>query len=180
MFRTVLLSAPLKTPEPAQTFVTTATHPPLPFGPDVVQELEAILAGLGLELCHVGWVPRKRQGVLTIFIDKPGGVTLDDCEAASHAVEGRLEALEELSGAFLLEVSSPGLDRPLWTLRDCERFLGRRVRVQLLQPVEGTSRLKGPLESVSGGLLTILDEDRQRRYTVQFGDVKLARLIPEF
>lgn len=131
-------------------------------------------------LCHIAWVPRKRRGVLTFFIDRDGGVTLDDCEAASHALEGKLDTLEELGGSYLLEVSSPGLDRPLWTIADCERFTGRRVRVQLHEPVEGTARLKGLLESVSGSLLTILDEDRQRRYTVQFGDVKLARLIPEF
>jgi ribosome maturation factor RimP len=160
--------------------VITSTHPPLPFGPEVVQELETLLSGLGLELCHIGWVPGKRRGVLTLFIDRPGGVSLDDCERASHAADEKLDTLEDFGTPYVLEVSSPGLDRPLWKLKDCERFCGSRVRIQLLTPVEGTARLKGVLESVSGSQLTVLDEDRQRRYTVQFGDVKVARLIPEF
>ena len=78
-----------------------------------------------------------------------------------------------------LEVSSPGLDRPLWTLDDCVRFRGRRVAVQLVRKVDGAARLKGVLEDVKGDTLTVLDEDQHRRYTARFGDVRLARLVPE-
>ena len=155
----------------------------LPFGDDVKQRMNALVGGIGLELCHAEWKKGRSRGILTLFVDKPGGVGLDDCEAASRAVETFLEALPELEaipGSWSLEVSSPGLDRPLWTLPDCLRFRGRRVRVQTLAPVEGTSRVKGILESVDGEALTVLDEDRNRRYTVRFGDVKVARLVPDF
>ncbi len=155
------------------------SHRTLPFGNEVTAKLESIVSNLGLELCHVDWRPQKRRGVLTLYIDREGGVSLEDCVSTSHAVEGFLEELPDL-GAFVLEVSSPGLDRPLWSLGDCVRFCGQRVRVQLNVPTEGTARIKGVLEKVEGESLTILDEDRHRHYTVRFSDVKLARLIPEF
>ena len=136
------------------------------------------IAGLGLELCHVEWKKGSRA-TLTLTVDKPAGVTLEDCEAASRAASEILDPLEEQLPKYALEVSSPGLDRPLWTLADCARFRGRRVTVRLAGKVEGTARLKGVLEDVRGDALTVLDEDQHRRYTVRFGDVRLARLVPE-
>jgi ribosome maturation factor RimP len=117
---------------------------------------------------------------LTLTIDRQGGVTLDDCETASHLADEILETGDEIPGAFLLEVESPGLDRPLWTLDDCRRFAGRRVRVETNVAVDGAKRIKGPIETVDGDALIVMDEDRKRRYTVRFGDVKVVRLIPEF
>jgi len=150
-----------------------------PLSGEAVEALRGALSALGLDLCHVAWTPGRRATLL-LTIDRPAGVSIDDCERASHAASTVLDALEETLPPYVLEVSSPGLDRPLWTLADCARFRGRRVDVRMLRPVEGTSRLKGPLESVSGDWLTILDEDRKRRYTFMFGDVKSARLVPDF
>ena len=155
-------------------------RPEIPIGAETLGRIREALAGRGLELCHVGWVPGARKGRLTLTIDRPEGVTLDDCEAASHLADELLESVDEIAGAYLLEVESPGLDRPLWTLDDCRRFAGRRVRVATNEPVDGAKRLKGPLEAVEGDLLTVMDEDRKRRYTVRFGDVKVVRLVPEF
>jgi ribosome maturation factor RimP len=149
-----------------------------PLSGDSVEALRGALSALGLELCHVAWTPGRRATLL-LTIDRPAGVSLDDCERASHAASDVLDPLEETLPAYVLEVSSPGLDRRLWTVSDCVRFAGRRVDVRMLRPVEGTSRVKGLLESVSGDRLTILDGDRKRRYTVMFGDVKSARLVPE-
>jgi len=117
---------------------------------------------------------------LTLTIDREDGVNLDDCETASHLADEILDAGEEIPGEYLLEIESPGLDRPLWTLDDCRRFAGNRVRVETNVPVDGAKRLKGPLETVEGDSLIVMDEDRNRRYTVRFGDVKVVRLIPEF
>ena len=152
----------------------------VPIGAETLGRIREALAGRGLELCHVGWVPAARKGKLTLTIDREGGVTLEDCETASHLADEILEAGDEIPNAYLLEVESPGLDRPLWTLDDCRRFAGNRVRVALNIPVEGAKRLKGPLEVVEGDSLIVMDEDRKRRYTVRFGDVKVVRLIPEF
>ena len=150
-----------------------------PLPGEAVEALRDALSALGLELCHLDWKPGRR-GALVLYIDSPAGVGLDDCERASRAASSVLDPLEDRLPSYVLEVSSPGLDRPLWTPEDCERFSGRRVDVRLRQSVEGTSRLKGLLEATAGDRLTILDEERKRRYTIQFGDVKSARLVPEF
>ncbi len=150
---------------------------PIDAGTEIL--LQGRLGALGLELCHLDWAAGRGRATLTLFIDGPGGVTLEDCEAASHAASEVLDPLEGRLPAYVLEVSSPGLDRPLWTLADCERFKGRRITVRLGQKVEGTAKLKGILEDVRGEALTVLDEDQHRRYTVRFGDVRIARLVPE-
>jgi ribosome maturation factor RimP len=150
----------------------------LPIDAGTESLLRGRIEALGLELCHLGWNPGRRA-VLTLFVDRPGGVTLADCEAASREASAVLDPLEEALPAYVLEVSSPGLDRPLWTLADCARFAGRRVTLRLQRALEGTAKLKGILEEVRGDSLTVLDEDRKRRYTVRFGDVRIARLVPE-
>jgi ribosome maturation factor RimP len=150
----------------------------LPFDGGTADLIRQRIAAFGLDLCHMEWKPGARA-TLTLYVDKPAGVTLKDCEIASRAASEILDPLEEKLPDYVLEVSSPGLDRPLWTLDDCVRFRGRRVAVQLVQKVDGAARLKGVLEDVKGDTLTVLDEDQHRRYTARFGDVRLARLVPE-
>jgi len=149
-----------------------------PFRGEFEETLRGAVTALGLELCHLGW-KAGRRGTLTLTIDREGGVSLGDCESASRAASEILDAREGSLPSYVLEVESPGLDRPLWTLADCVRFKGKRVTVRLRRATEGTTRLKGVLEEIVEDRLTVLDEDRQRRYTVPFGDVKLARLVPE-
>ncbi|MBK9968466.1 MAG: hypothetical protein IPP07_27840 [Holophagales bacterium] len=84
----------------------------IPIGAETLGRIREALAGRGLELCHAGWVPGPRKGKLTLTIDREGGVNLDDCEAASRLADEILDADEEIPGAYLLEVESPGLDRP--------------------------------------------------------------------
>lgn len=96
-----------------------------------------VLAGYGLELADLELKGEGRRQVLRIFIDKPGGVTLDDCAEVSRDVSALLEVEDPIEGAYTLEVSSPGLDRPLKKPRDFERHIGRLVRIKttaLLDP----------------------------------------------
>jgi ribosome maturation factor RimP len=159
---------------------TRSNQATLPFGTETTSALASLLARQGLELCHIDWKKGRSRGVLTLTIDREGGVSLEHCEEASRTADAFLETVEELSSPYVLEVSSPGLDRPLWTLADCRRFAGSRVRVRLLRPVDGSANLKGILEGVDGESVTVLDEDQRRRYTVRFGDVKSARLVPDY
>ena len=152
----------------------------IPIRAETLGRIREALTGKGLELCHAGWVPGARKGKLTLTIDREGGVTLDDCETASRLADEILDADEETPGDYLLEVESPGLDRVLWSLEDCRKFAGNRVRIAMNVPVDGAKRLKGLMEAVEGDALIVMDEDRKRRYTVRFGDVKVVRLIPEF
>ena len=165
---------------PPFSLVTNLARPDVPIGPETLGRIREALASRGLQLCHFGWVPGARKGMLTLTIDREGGVTLDDCETASRLADEILDADEETPGEYLLEVESPGLDRVLWSLDDCRRFAGNRVRIAMNVPVDGAKRLKGPIEAVEGDALIVMDEDRKRRYTVRFGDVKVVRLIPEF
>ena len=142
---------------------TRSNQATLPFGTEITSELASLLARQGLELCHVGWKQGRSRGVLTLTIDREGGVSLEDCEEASRTADAYLETVEELS--------SP---------QDYRKFVGSRVRVRLLKPVDGSANLKGILESVDGEGAIILDEDQRRRYTVRFGDVKSARLVPDY
>ena len=151
----------------------------LPIDAGTERLLRGRIAALGLELCHLGLEARAGPRHADAHIDRPGGVTLEDCEDASRAASEILDPLEESLPAYVLEVSSPGLDRPLWTLADCVRFKGRRVTVRLERKVDDATKLKGILEDVAGDALTVLDEDQHRRYTVRFGDVRIARLVPE-
>ena len=151
----------------------------LPLDAGTQSLLRGRIEALGLELCHADWAQGRGRATLTLFVDKPGGVNLEDCEAASREASALLDPLEESLPEYVLEVSSPGLDRPLWTLADCARFAGKRVNVRLERKVDGAAKLKGILEDVRGDSLTVLDEDQKRRYTVRFGDVRIARLVPE-
>ncbi len=158
-----------------------------PLSQQIVSEIGERLAELGLSLCHIEWKKGRQRSVLTLTIDRPSGVTLHDCEGATRAVENLLEPVETLGESWVLEVESPGLDRRLYTLEDFRRFTGQKVRLELRTPLPASTpgvtkraRLKGPLESVDGDAVTILDEGSASRYTVRFGDVKIARLVPEF
>ncbi len=155
------------------------TSKSLPIDAGTESLLRGRLEALGLELCHADWNPGRVRATLTLFIDRRGGVTLEDCETASREASEVLDPLEASLPEYVLEVSSPGLDRPLWTLADCERFKGSRVTVRLERKVDGAAKLKGILEDVREDSLTVLDEDQKRRYTVRFGDVRIARLVPE-
>lgn len=141
--------------------------------------LEPVLVRDGFELVEVEWLRLGGRWTLRVFIDRPGGVQIDDCQAVSRTIEPILDVEDFIEPAYDLEVSSPGLDRPLWTLADCARWKGSRVTMRLERKLEGTAKLKGILEDVREDSLTVLDEDRKRRYTVRFGDVRRARLVPE-
>src|SRR5688572_23221268 len=99
-------------------------------------ELEATVASLGCELVHAEW----KGGMLRLYVDREGGVHLEDCERVSRAVSPLLDALGFGAGRYLLEVSSPGLDRGLYRPRDYERFAGKLARVQFVNPDTGRKR----------------------------------------
>ena len=136
--------------------------------------LETTLGGMGYEL--VG-VERPAKGrLLRIYIDKPGGITVEDCAAVSNQV-GRVLAVENVA-YDRLEVSSPGLDRLLKGERDFARFAGQRVRVKARVAVEGQRNFVGVLREASAGRLQL--EVDGRLLSLEIGNVETARLVPEF
>lgn len=116
---------------------------------DRLQEVIApILWSLGLELVEVVCVGQGSRSVVRVLIDKPGGVTITDCEQAHKALGPALDVADPFSHAYTLEVSSPGLDRPFKRLQDYQRALGKQVTLKLRQPHEGQWKVTGELTHV--------------------------------
>ena len=142
----------------------------------LIELLEPPLRALGYELAdleaHLG-----RKGLLRIYIDRdPGGVTLADCELVSEQIGAFLDVEDPLPGSYVLEVSSPGLDRRLRTPAHFERFAGEPVKVELREPQEGRRRLTGTLSGIEGD--TVLLEAGGRTWRLQLKDISVARLVP--
>ena len=125
-----------------------------------VQELvERIVTRQDLELVHVELVG-GRSPVLRVYIDKPGGVTLDDCAALSERLSVHLDVEDLIPSQYLLEVASPGLDRGLYKAADYERFAGLPAHIKLAEPLNGQRNFHGTLLGLDrGGELTALLED---------------------
>ncbi len=135
--------------------------------------MEPALSALGYELVQV---VSGRGGLIQVFIDKPGGITVDDCATASNHLS-RLFVVENIPYERL-EVSSPGLDRPLLKPADYARFAGREVTVKLRTPLENRRKLTGKLIGLEGGRL-LLEVDG-RPLDVDLVAVEITRLKPEF
>jgi ribosome maturation factor RimP len=121
----------------------------------ISETITPILWTLGLELADVICVGQGSRSVVRVFIDKPEGVTLDDCERAHKALGPALDVADPFPHAYTLEVSSPGLDRPFKRLQDYRRNIGKRVSVKLKEPLAGQWRLVGTLTGVTDNSVTM-------------------------
>jgi ribosome maturation factor RimP len=146
------------------------------------EDLEALLgplvADLGYELWELEYMPAARGGLLRIYIDAPAGVTLEDCERVSRAVSKALDAADPIPGHYTLEVSSPGLDRPLRTPAHFARFVGGRIRVQLKEPIDGRRRYVGQLSGIEDDVLDLAVEGGHVRLPLD--SIQRARLEPQY
>ena len=136
--------------------------------------LEPALGRLGYELVELEYGAARARGTLRIFIDREGGVGLDDCERVSREVSAQLDAADPIAGAYTLEVSSPGFDRVLRTSAHFGRFVGQRVFVELKEPRAGRRRYTGTLLAVDESGIA-LQVDRER-VVVAFDEIGKARL----
>jgi len=126
--------------------------------------ISPILWTLGLELADVVCVGQGSRSVVRVFIDKPEGVTLDDCERAHKALGPALDVADPFPHAYTLEVSSPGLDRPFKRIQDFRRAIGKRVTLKLKEPLAGQWRLVGTLAGVTEDSVTLeLNEPSPQR-----------------
>ena len=138
--------------------------------------IEPLLRQLGYELVELEFAPGRGRGSLRIFIDRPEGIGISDCERVSREVSALLDVEDPIPTAYSLEVSSPGDDRVLRTHAHFERFKGSRVLVELVAPRDGRRRYTGMLQEVSATGVA-LEVDRQR-VDVPFGEIAKARLAP--
>ena len=140
---------------------------------DVVKLVETTVNGLGYELVDL---ERSGRGMLRVFIDKPEGITVDDCQIVSNQLT-RLFMVENVD-YDRLEVSSPGLDRPLKKEADFSRFAGEKVQLKLRMPLDGRKNFVGMIAGVSDGILQLDVEGSP--VTIELSNLDKARLVPTF
>lgn len=141
---------------------------------EAVEEIvENLLTDTDLELVTVDYV-REKDWYLRVFIDKEGGIEIDDCQALSGRLEEILDERDIIKGSYILEVSSPGLDRELKKPKDFQREKGKTVDVSLFAPVDGNKLIVGVLKDYDGENITI---DEQ---TISMADVAQVRLHIDF
>ncbi len=152
--------------------------------------VERVAASSGLEAVEIELRGGGKSRMLRIFIDKPGGVTHEDCASVSREVSTIFDVEDALpGGAYTLEVSSPGLDRKLFRAADFERFQGSRVKLTTREPVNGNRHFEGRLEHFADGVLTLdITEARKKfrpkdstaeKLEIVLANVEKANLVPE-
>ncbi len=140
---------------------------------DVSGLVEATLEGMGYELVDL---EISGRGLMRVFMDKPEGITVEDCEAVSNQLT-RLFAVENVD-FDRLEVSSPGLDRPLKKEKDFLRFVGQKAQIKLRMPLAGRKNFVGILAGLSGGVLQV--EVDGKPVDIELSSIDKARLVPVF
>jgi ribosome maturation factor RimP len=130
---------------------------------EIVRETAELAAkNADCELVDVEFIKEGAYWYLRIYIDKEGGVSLDDCEAVNAPISAMLDEKDPITQAYFLEVSSPGLGRPLKTARDYEKSMNQVVEVKLFKNIEGRRQLEGTLIAYDGHEVTIQEENEQK------------------
>ena len=144
----------------------------------LVDLARSVVEPMGYELVGVEFHTRSVNPLLRVYIDSESGVTLDDCQRVSHQLGGVLDVEDPISGPYTLEISSPGLDRPLFEARHFDRFAGAQARLQLREPLDGRRKLMGRLLGMRDGDVAIVDSEG-REWRVPLERIEKARLVPE-
>ncbi len=139
------------------------------------QLLTPSIKSMGYELVGVEYHPNSVNALLRVYIDKPEGIVLDDCVAVNEQVSGILDVEDPIAGKYTLEISSPGLDRPLFNVADFQRFIGNRAKIRLSRPIGRQRNFKGEIIAVNGEKIIIADKEKVE-LDVKF--IEVARLIP--
>ena len=146
------------------------------------QTLKRIVAAavqpLGYELVGVEFHGARANALLRVYIDSEQGITVEDCQRVSHQLSGVLEVADPIDGPYTLEVSSPGIDRPLFEAGHFERFAGSDVRIQLRELLDGRRKLTGRLLGMRDGLVALADSEG-REWRAPLDQIEKARLAPK-
>ncbi|WP_304507447.1 ribosome maturation factor RimP [Anaerotignum sp.] len=141
--------------------------------------LEPIIAERNLELVDLEFVKEGANWYLRIYIDKEGGVDIDDCEGVSRALEAKLDAEDPIEQAYILEVSSPGIDRPLKKAADFEKYRGEIIDIKLYKAFEGQKQFQGKLLGLENEVISI-EDDNNKVIAFEQKDVASVRLAVIF
>lgn len=134
-----------------------------------------IIEANNFELVDIEWVKEGSNWYLRAYIDKEGGITVDDCELVSRAFNDILDEKDYISENYIFEVSSPGLDRPLKKEKDFQRSLGEEVEIKLYKAIDKQKEFSGILDRYDKDTVTIIDENEEEK-TFKRADIALIRL----
>ncbi|ABQ98235.1 TPA: ribosome maturation factor RimP [Haemophilus influenzae] len=140
--------------------------------------LQDAVEDLGCELWGIECQRMGRFMTVRLFIDKDGGVTVDDCADVSRQVSAILDVEDPIADKYNLEVSSPGLDRPLFTLPQFERYIGQDIAVHLRIPVMERRKWQGKLERIEKDMITLIVDDQEQ--ILVFGNIQKANVVAKF
>ncbi|MBB3142501.1 ribosome maturation factor RimP [Halomonas organivorans] len=140
--------------------------------------IEPVVSAMGFELWGIDYLSQGKHSRLVIFIDHPDGVSVDDCADVSRQVSAVFDVEDPIHGEYRLEVSSPGMDRPLYTLEQFARYAGHQVAVKLRVPFDGRRKFQGLLAGVENDeVLVRLDGEE---YCFPIESIDQARVVPQF
>ncbi len=152
---------------------------------------EPVVNGMGFDLIEIEHFPNPKHGVLRLYIDTPyidspegsekeaaKGVVIEDCSAVSRQISALIDVEDPVNGQFNLEVSSPGLDRPLRRLQDFQRFTGSLVKLKMVMPLDGQRNFKGRLLEASEESVVI--ETDSEEISLPMSAIDKARIVPEY
>ncbi len=144
--------------------------------PEEIQALiEPAVQALGVELWGVELLPQGKRSLLRVYIDHTDGVGVDDCAKVSHQISGILDVEEPIPNEYVLEVSSPGMERPLFTLEQYQTYIGAVLSIRLNYAFEGRKKFKGQLVGVEGSDVVLRVDNEE--YLLPFDTIHKANLV---
>jgi len=146
----------------------------------VVALISPVIEDMGYELLGVEYVASGKHSILRLYIDSERGIGVDDCEAVSRQVSAIMDVEDPISGQYNLEVSSPGIERPLFTLAHYQRFLGNDISLRLFRPIDGRRKFTGSIGSVSEANETIELVTELGPVAIDFNLIDKAHLVAHF
>ncbi|MEL0660928.1 ribosome maturation factor RimP [Psychromonas arctica] len=133
---------------------------------------------LGYELVGVEYVRAGKHSTLRVYIDQEEGILVDDCAAVSRQVSAIMDVEDPITNEYTLEVSSPGMERPLFNAAQYAAFLGEEVKIQLRMPIQNRRRWKGVISSVDGEIISVSVEGKEERFALS--NIQKANIVPKF
>lgn len=140
--------------------------------------LRPAVEGVGKQLLGIEYISAGNNSVLRLFIDHENGINVDDCAEVSRQVSAVLDVEDPIGSEYNLEVSSPGLDRPLFDLEHFQAVIGETITVKLSIPLNGRRKFKGTLEAIENETLVMVVDGQD--YEIVFSNIDKANLVPKF
>ncbi len=140
--------------------------------------IEPVVNGMDFELWGIEYLTQGKNSVLKVYIDTEGGVDVDDCARISRQISSLLDVEEPISGRYVLEVSSPGMDRRLFTMKQYDEFKGAEVKIRLHSPFEGKRKYTGLLCGMDDSDVVLRVGEQE--YLFPFEEVDRANVVPSF